>query len=203
MRLILVRHGETIAGPGCCVGQADIALSGPGNLSVEELARSWNVRKFSAPSRILMSDLSRATASAAPFVARFAVEPEPDVRLRELSFGKWDGIDWQAIERDDSFQYRRWSERWTELAPPGGETVAQLSARARSVLDELRLQHASADDTVLIVSHAGWIRAALSVLFDEPASQILTRPIDYARATVVQLDPNGAGVIASNTATLA
>jgi broad specificity phosphatase PhoE len=150
-----------------------------------------------------MSDLSRATASAAPFVAHFAVEPEPDVRLREMSFGKWDGIDWQAIERDDPFEYRRWAERWTELAPPGGETVSQLSARAKVVLDELRVRHASTDDTVLIVSHAGWIRAALSVLFDEPSSQILSRPIDYARATVVQVDASGAGLIASNTAKLA
>ena len=200
MRLVLVRHGETVAGPGCCVGQADVGLSREGMLAAEELARSWNVGKFSAPTRLLMSDLVRARDSASAFVERFKIGGEVDARLREMSFGAWDGLQWNAIERDDMLRFRRWADRWTALAPPGGETVADLSARAKSVLDELRARHAATDDTVLIVSHAGWIRAALSLLFDEPTSQMLTRPIDYARATVVNVHAESAQLIASNTA---
>jgi broad specificity phosphatase PhoE len=200
--LVLVRHGATIAGAGCCVGQADVSLSPEGAAEMAELARRWNLRQIAEPSRIIMSDLSRAVHSAAPFVERFGIEAERDARLREMSFGAWNGLDWNAIERDDALQFRRWAERWTELAPPGGETVANLSARARAFLDETRAAYAASDDTVLVVSHAGWIRAALAALFDEPASQLLTRPIDYARATIVQVDRTTTGLLAANSDTI-
>ncbi len=120
-----------------------------------------------------------------------------------MSFGAWDGRQWDDIERDDAVEFRRWAERWTELAPPKGETVTELTTRARAFLEDLRDAHADSNETVLVVSHAGWIRAALSVLLEEPAAAILARRIDYAHATILRVDSATIELLAENTATIA
>jgi broad specificity phosphatase PhoE len=170
-------------------------LSDTGARDVAALAQTWNAQMMVRPTRIVSSDLARARESAAPFAARFGLCVEYDSRLREMNFGAWDGREWSEIERQDTARFQRWADRWTELAPPDGETVLQLRDRARSFLDGLDRRYnlapsgddraARDDETVLVVTHAGWIRAALSLMLGEPASDMFSRPVDYARAFIV------------------
>jgi broad specificity phosphatase PhoE len=202
MHLILVRHGATTAAAGCCVGQQDVGLSAAGLHDIRALADSWNVDRFDAPARIVASDLRRARDSAAPFVERFGIPLHVDRRLREMSFGEWDGRDWSEIARVDAARLRTWGDRWTEAAPPGGETVEELRSRARAFLNELSPIVRAAGGSVLVVAHAGWIRAAISVLLVEPPSRLLDRPIDHARVSIVRLTAEGAELAVENAAAI-
>ena len=81
MDLILVRHGDSEAAAGLCIGHTDVALSSSGFLAIQRLAAQW---QGEAPRFLFSSDLRRAQQSAQVFAARFATEPLADPRLREV-----------------------------------------------------------------------------------------------------------------------
>jgi len=151
--------------------------------------------------RVVSSDLRRALGSAwlTTDVVRRTVES--DARLRELSFGEWDGKTWGEIERTDPVRLRLWMERWTEAAAPGGESVADLLRRASSWLASNIPQHAAPgapSQAIVVVSHAGWIRAAVSHLLGSDIRKMFDIPADHAHVTVIDVGPGGARLVMSN-----
>jgi alpha-ribazole phosphatase len=200
MRLVLIRHGATVAWPGTCIGHTDVPLSADGAGAIQSVADQWNITSVGSPARILSSDLQRAHGSALPFAARFELSVETDARLREMNFGDWDGREWNEIDAADGARLRAWTDCWMEASPPNGERVADLVTRAAEVLDELR--RTEPHNTILIVTHAGWIRAALTLLLDKPVLAMIDWPTDHACATIVDVTDNGAALIVANVAHL-
>ena len=86
-------------------------------------------------------------------------------------------------------------ERWVDTAPPDGETIADIERRAADWIDETL---GRSPGTVVVVSHAGWIRVALSRLLGQPMWQMFDIPVDYARATVASVDGRESRLLASN-----
>jgi bisphosphoglycerate-dependent phosphoglycerate mutase len=60
MRLVLVRHGATVAAEGTCIGWTDVPFSRDGARAVESVAKRWDVGCVAPPERVLSSDLQRA-----------------------------------------------------------------------------------------------------------------------------------------------
>jgi broad specificity phosphatase PhoE len=189
MHLVLVRHGEVDAAPGLCIGHTDVALSADGRRAISALVESWNTRVIAAPSRIVSSDLVRARESARPFGERFARRVEHEAAYREMSYGRWDGRPWIEIEAAEPAALQAWRDTWLTSAPPGGESVPQLIERARRALADICARPREGP-SILVVSHAGWIRAAVGTLLGEPTAAMFERPIDNATATIVHLHPN-------------
>ncbi|HEY0136378.1 MAG TPA: histidine phosphatase family protein, partial [Nannocystis sp.] len=67
----------------------------------------------------------------------------------------------------------RWTADWQHVAPPGGETVAQLEARVRGWWSALCREH-----THLLLAHAGVIRA-LQVIAGADWPTAMATPIDH------------------------
>ncbi|MDB4875963.1 MAG: phosphoglycerate mutase family [Gemmatimonadetes bacterium] len=202
VHLVLVRHGVASGVDGRCIGHTDVALSAAGAQAMRRLAHSWpELSDIGQPARIVASDLRRATESATIFAERWDLAIEYDARLRELDFGEWDGREWSALEAEDGARLRAWMDHWTDAKPPGGERLRELAARAAQWLDEAR-RHASAAETVVVVSHAGWIRAAVCHLFARPATELFDHPAAHARATIIRLDAGGPTLVASNAASI-
>ena len=134
MRLYLVRHGEAQGSEGRAVGHLDLPLSDLGTRNLEALAASW---QGPSPGRLFASDLKRATGSARILAARLGIEPVIDNRLREVSFGAWEGRAWDEVYETDRQRYDAWSERWWDLAPPGGESFADLAVRVHAWFQDL------------------------------------------------------------------
>jgi alpha-ribazole phosphatase len=82
-----------------------------------------------------------------------------DSRIRELDFGKWEGMTYEMLKGDVSYQ--DWLNNWEHIAPPGGETLAQLNARINAFLADLLIQNKDHNSNVLILTHGGVIRAIL------------------------------------------
>jgi broad specificity phosphatase PhoE len=132
------------------------------------------------------SDLCRAKDSAAIIAAELGVGVRTDPRLRELSFGEWEGRTWNELEAADGERLQTWMSAWM-TAPPGGESVEMLASR---VSDWLRTyEHRSG--TVVAVAHAGSIRAALSCLRHRPLDQMFDIVIGYAGVIAVQSSAKG------------
>jgi broad specificity phosphatase PhoE len=182
MELILVRHGDVDAAPGLCLGQMDAALSAQGFADVQQLAATWT---GSAPRFLFTSDLRRAQQAASIFAARFAIEPLPDARLREVHLGEWDGKRWDEVIRSDAARYEHWANNWVIQEAPGGESFADVIRRTGAWLSSL-LASTHDGDVVLAVAHAGSIRALLCHALGLPAARAFALRVDHAHAACVR-----------------
>ena len=101
-----------------------------------------------------------------------------------MHFGEWDGQTWSEIEQKDATRFRRWMDDWVTVAPPSGESATDLAARAAAWLTETLAASDSAE-CIIVVSHAGWIRAALMHLLRRDLARMFDIAVEHARATIV------------------
>ncbi|MCL4528358.1 MAG: histidine phosphatase family protein [Chloroflexi bacterium] len=157
--LILIRHGETDWNlEGRWQGQADVALNERGRAQAVLIAQELKDVSISA---IYSSDLIRAFETAQELSKATGLPVNIDRRLREIHQGEWQGMLVADIRSRyaDHFERRRLDP--LNIAPPGGETVAQVRSRVLAAVHEIVSQHPS--ETVAIVSHG----FALAVILAE------------------------------------
>lgn len=167
--LYLVRHGETAA-PGRFLGASDPPLSDRGREQAHRLAATMPV-----PRRIVSSGLRRAMETAAILANHWGLEASSDPRWNEISYGAWDGLQWDEIER-------RWPEQaaakladWWGVDPPGGESAVDFAARLRAAWADVQDPR-----PVVVIAHAG-----VNALVHEFAQGRVENP-DWARITEFQ-----------------
>lgn len=195
MILQLVRHGEAEGQPGRCVGWCDLPLGDAGREEARRLAARWGA----PPARVVASDLARARETAAILAARWRdIVVEHDARLREMHFGAWDGRAWDALEAEDGERLGAWMADWATARAPDGEAFPDVLARVAAWLDGLRATPATGDARVagdariVVVAHAGSIRALLCALLDLPLARAFALRVDHGRVSEVRLSARGA-----------
>jgi len=107
---------------------------------------------------VYTSPLARAVRSAAAVSARHGLVAIEVADLREIEFGEVHGLTF------DEYPAKLQSELLTRplsVRFPGGETYGELRKRVCPALEAITAAHP--DQTVAVVTHAGPIRAALSV----------------------------------------
>jgi alpha-ribazole phosphatase len=107
--------------------------------------------------RIVTSPLVRCDALARKIFERVAGSSlQQDARLAEMDFGRWEGLAWCDIERD---QLDAWAADPMHYNGHGGESVAQLQTRVRAAF----LEHTQSAGELpsLLVTHNGPIRCLL------------------------------------------
>ncbi len=175
LTLVLTRHGLTDrSDPEQHLGQGiDIGLSAAGRAQAAALAGRIADEHFD---RILASPLRRARETATA-VAR-GREVELDPRLKEMDYGAWEGLTYDEIDERDGALRARWVADPESLACPGGESGADVAARARSFLDDLLAWAAdrpSEDPVVLAVAHSTFNRVLLCVAVGIPVREYRRR----------------------------
>lgn len=150
-QLLLIRHGETAWNAEHRIqGQLDIPLSPLGVLQSARLAECLMNEPIDA---VYSSGQSRAWLTAAPLAARLGLEVIAEPRLRERSFGIFEGLTLdEAAERYPS-EFKKWRERDPAWRPEGGESGQQLIDRVLSAVSDIGVRHPS--QTVVLVSHGG------------------------------------------------
>lgn len=158
MRLILVRHGETPWNVTLQYqGQTNIPLNERGS---EQGRRAAERVAPYQPIALYSSDLSRAWQTAELIAARTGLTPVAMPELREIDVGQWEGHTPEELYRrfpEHMAEYRRDPARTVRL---GGESYAQLQARALIALKQIEERHAYGE-VIVAVSHGGTIRALL------------------------------------------
>ncbi len=81
-----------------------------------------------------------------------------DAAFQEADFGAWQGLTAEEIEQRWPGRLEPWHTR-ADIRPEHGESIADVGERIGRGLDALRA--AGTDRTVVVVSHAVAIRAAL------------------------------------------
>ncbi len=157
--LYLVRHGETEwnAG-GRFQGQRDIPLNEAGRQQAARAAAALAEVPFTA---IFTSDLARAAETARIVAAPHGLAPVPDLRLREASFGAWEGMTTPEIGRQWPDLLAAWQADTVHTVPPGGESMAAVQARMTAFTRELLVRYP--DETLGLIGHGGALRAVVAL----------------------------------------
>lgn len=171
-----VRHAPVAAPPGTIVGRLDL----PADLSDAEAFESLAAR-LPVEAVWLATPLSRTRETARKLQScQGEVGPlEAAPGLVEQDFGVWQGRT-HAELADDPAVAAFWRDPAGNV-PPGGESFADLSARSRFAIRALTQRHAGRD--IVMVGHAGPIRAAVGLALDLPPARMLALGADCLHLT--------------------
>jgi probable phosphomutase (TIGR03848 family) len=163
--ILLVRHGETATTGTELPGRASgLHLSDAGRAQAEAVAAriaamaSGNGRKRRGPAAVYSSPLERTRETAAPIADATGRHVQVDDGLLELDIGDWTGLDLKAArKRPEWSTIQRYPSGFTF---PGGESFVDMQARIVACVERLRSSHPG--ETIVAVSHADPIRAAVA-----------------------------------------
>jgi broad specificity phosphatase PhoE len=192
-RVVLVRHASA-EGQGDFLGQRDVPLSLLGRRQLPALVT--RLRRFQVDA-IYCSDLSRTRATAMEIARRRSLTPDVRPQLREMHFGRWEGLSWDEVAEEFPVLARQWVSGCSAPTVPGGEPMARFKTRVTRELK--RIVAARPGQCVVVVTHAGVIRMAIGAalgLSDRNLSRVAQPPcavnvIDYFRGGVIVRCVNG------------
>jgi alpha-ribazole phosphatase len=166
MDIYLIRHTRTATEAGLCYGRTDVTLSPGFSEDVAILQRK--LPALTDGCTVFSSPLTRCMQLAEILSPSVIV----DDRLLELNFGQWEG---RRFDEIDPELLSRWTCNFVEIAPPEGESFADLCERVGGFWQELLSQ---SHEEVLVVTHAGAIRALLARVLELPPANAFQLRID-------------------------
>ncbi len=188
-RLLLVRHGETeLNSAERYWGQSDVKLSPLGLRQAERLHDRLAAQRIDA---IYSSDLQRAWVTAKTIASRHQLDVTICAELREINFGKLEGLNFEESSQLFPEFAAKWkTQRSTNIEFPGGESLDQLHSRVSNFVG--RLKKRKAEETVLIVAHAGVLRSLVCQLMAIELRYIYQIRLDLASLSILETYPTGA-----------
>jgi broad specificity phosphatase PhoE len=165
-RIAALAHGKGDGGGGAPEGRTagghDGELvgkpAGRGNGSTPGAAKRGARREARRIAAVYSSPLERARETAAPIAAAVGCDVRVDDGLLELDVGTWTGLELKAAtKRPEWATIQRYP---SGFAFPDGESFLAMQARVVATLDRLRTAHPG--ETIVAVSHADPIRAAVA-----------------------------------------
>ena len=183
---ILLRHGQTeFSTERRFAGRGDIALTETGVRQAAAAAERLAARGIDM---IVTSPLQRARRTAEAVAAVTGAPLAVDEGLVEADFGKWEGLTFGAAAL-------RWPEEmsaWlasTDVAPPGGESLANTGKRVLAALDRLLAAHQR--KTLLLVSHVTPIKTVACRALLAPPAALFRIHLDVASLTEIDWFADG------------
>jgi alpha-ribazole phosphatase len=155
--MLFIRHAETdMAGTFC--GHSDPQLNARGLAQLEELIDQLRAKQIGT---VYTSDLRRALATGHAIADAFGVDCHARPALREIHFGRWEGLTWGEIEQQDEAYARRWAAEFPNLPAPDGESFRDFEQRTLEEVRFLSMLAGCDSRSVAIVTHAGALRTVL------------------------------------------
>ncbi|HIX63361.1 MAG TPA: histidine phosphatase family protein [Candidatus Mediterraneibacter colneyensis] len=160
MILYIVRHGETDWNLAHKVqGQTDICLNDYGRHLAEETARGMKKIPIDLG---YTSPLKRARETAEIILGDRDIPLIDDPRIREISFGSYEGIiSGGGDERSRAFS-RFFTDTANYEAPRDGESIRMLYDRTGDFLADLMSRRELADKSILVSTHGAAMTAILN-----------------------------------------
>ncbi len=148
-------QGTSIDGQARCIGRTDLQVdSRRAKRLAHQILRT--VRQNGLPRAVWVSPARRCRAVGC-VLARLGLHVQVDARLLEMDFGSWDGRAWDHI---GAAAVQAWAGDLLNHRPGGGESLAEVAARAREFAKAAELE---GDRHRLVVTHGGWINALCQV----------------------------------------
>jgi ribonuclease H / adenosylcobalamin/alpha-ribazole phosphatase len=200
---VLLRHGETphtverrfSGGTG---RGGDPGLSDRGRLQVQRAAD--HLRRVAgdpgthhAPHPpidvVLTSPMARTRETAAVVAAALDLPVTLAPGFRECDFGAWDGLTYEQVRQDFGVGLAEWFAS-TDVAPPEGESFADVQRRIASARDDVVSEHAGR--TVLVVTHVTPIKSMVRLALGAPTEALFRMELAPASLSSIEWYADGA-----------
>lgn len=182
MLVYLVRHAQTASSAvDSFNGRRELPLTAAGREQARKLSARLAGVDFAALYRSPLSRTRETAELVAPGLAAIALPG-----LIEIDYGAWEGLSAQEARDRDPARYAAWEADPATTPPPGGETAAQVGARALSALQQI----AQGPGPALAVSHKATLRILGALLTGAPVAKYRTRwSQDECALNLVELRP--------------
>jgi probable phosphoglycerate mutase len=111
----------------------------------QRVAAEWQ------PSAIYTSPLSRSVKTAEAIAKHFDLPVQQHPGLADIDYGEWQGLSPEEARQRWPGKIDAWYNRPHRARIPGGETLADLRARAMNTVNELAAHHPG--ETIVLVGH--------------------------------------------------
>jgi alpha-ribazole phosphatase len=153
MHIYLIRHPPPSGTDGLCYGRLEMAVTPQALDEAADAVSAQIPGETLDDARVYCSPSSRCVELARRIAS--PREPTPAEDLLEMNFGRWQGLAWDAVPREE---IDAWAKDVWRYRPGGGESAEMVAARWQRWLSQLRNDGGS----VVAVTHAGVIRVALA-----------------------------------------
>jgi broad specificity phosphatase PhoE len=224
-RLWLVRHGATAWNlEQRFVGRSDVPLAPLGHSQTHWVGRRLRLEHIRT---IYSSDLQRAYETATVIAQHCSLQRPIIVSpaWREMSFGEWEGLTYAQIAEQYQDHLDFFSNP-VEHVPPGGEPFSQFVQRVRAAFAQLAQDAAEETDPtknlsgnytepastqgphqdgrvsanqgdIVLISHAGTLRALLCSLLKIPFKHQWQLRIDHGSLSAIDFLPTAENIAAT------
>ena len=156
-----IRHAPSIGDQGIIHGQDGVGA----NLSDTEAIKRLRNR-LPKDALWFSSDIRRTIETATALSD--GIEPIQITEFAEQSFGLWNGQKWKDLPKKNMDRF--WTNYGDQKAPEG-ESFRELVDRVASKIKSMSSKYLDRD--LIVVAHAGTIRAALTLALDLPLNSAL------------------------------
>ena len=134
---------------------------------------------------IYSSELKRANDTAVIIATRHNLKVTTCPELREVDFGRLEGLDFTEIHQQFPEIEKMWVTRDPALVYPDGESLVGFEERVAGFRSRL-LQNHRAEETILVVAHAGVVRTLICQLLELGMRNRWSLRVDLASLSIIE-----------------
>ena len=188
----LLRHGQTpMSVQKRYAGRTDAPLT---EVGVQQAAAAAKRLASAGLGVIVTSPLRRTVQTAQAVAAVTGAAVVTDDGFRETDFGAWEGLTFAEVRERWPAEITAWLAD-PEVAPPGGESFTDVSARVTAALDRVLAERAG--QIVLIVSHVTPIKMLVTAALLAPPAALYRMHLDVAALCEIDWYADGPAVLRS------
>jgi ribonuclease H / adenosylcobalamin/alpha-ribazole phosphatase len=189
---LLLRHGQTpMSVQKRYAGRSDVPLT---DVGVQQAAAAAKRLASAGLGVIVTSPLLRAVQTAAEVAAVTGVPVDTDDGFAEADFGAWDGLTFAEVRERWPAEVTAWLAD-PHVAPPGGESLADVAARVTRALHRVLADRDR--QRVLIVSHVTPIKTLVTAALGAPPAAMYRMHLDVAALCEIDWYADGPAVLRS------
>ena len=189
---LLLRHGQTLMSvQKRYAGRSDVPLTDHG---IQQAAAAAKRLAPAGIGVIVTSPLLRAVQTAQEVAATTGAPVVTDDGFRETDFGAWEGLTFAEVRERWPAQITAWLAD-PHVAPPGGESFAEVSERVTDALH--RVLAGREGQAILIVSHVTPIKTLVAAALLAPPAALYRRHLDIAALSEIDWYADGPAVLRS------
>ncbi len=148
-KIFLIRHGLTLWNhEHRYQGHTDIELSEEGIKQAVALKKRFMNTELQA---IYSSDLQRAVKTAEIINEAHQLPLQLFPELREINFGKWEGLTYEQIEKQYPQQLKGWITNPHLIKIPDGECLTMVQERAMRIMRYIGSEHP--EGSLIVIAH--------------------------------------------------
>jgi alpha-ribazole phosphatase len=186
-----IRHGQPVGGSRYRGNGVDDPLSDSGWQQMRDTTShidGWQ--------RVVSSPMRRCLAFADWLARERGLPITVEQDLREVGFGSWEGMVRRDLRTQRRMEYEAFYRDPVNNRPRGAEPLGAFGARVSDVFDRLLAAHPG--EHVLVVAHAGVIRATLGHVTHSPAGNWYRTEVNNAAITRFAGDVHSPRLVAHN-----